>query len=304
MPSRNQILSMLAMAAVVVCAPQFAPAAKAASAFHLEEATIADVHRAIRTGQITAAQLVNLYFKRIEAYNGTCVKGEFDPATGLMFGEIAPVENAGQVNAYMTLNIRGKRSKTDRADNDPRRARNRAGAGRLLCPHRKFRRAPARHPNRSEGQLRHFRYAHHRGRRRRLCRRQAAEGRHHGGKASLPARSSSARPTSTNMPRPASAAAHSAARPATPMTPSGSPAARRRYRGGGCRKPRDLRARHRYRRLGTLSFIARRAGRLGGDAGARQPRRYRPSVVLARPRRPDVPYRRGYGGRARSPHRR
>ena len=45
--------------------------------------------------------------------NGTCVKGEVDPATGLMFGEITPVENAGQVNAYMTLNIRGKRSKTD-----------------------------------------------------------------------------------------------------------------------------------------------------------------------------------------------
>ena len=120
MPSRNQILSMLAMAAAVVCAPQFAPAAKAASGFHLEEASIADVHRAIRAGQITAVQLVNLYLKRIEAYNGTCVKGEVDPTTGLMFGEITPVENAGQVNAYMTLNIRGKRSKTDRADNDPK----------------------------------------------------------------------------------------------------------------------------------------------------------------------------------------
>ena len=49
--------------------------------FHLEEATIADVHRAIRAKQITVTQLVNLYFKRIEAYNGTCVKGEVDPAT-------------------------------------------------------------------------------------------------------------------------------------------------------------------------------------------------------------------------------
>jgi hypothetical protein len=36
--------------------------------FHLEEATIADVQRAIRAKQITAAQLVNLYFKRIDAY--------------------------------------------------------------------------------------------------------------------------------------------------------------------------------------------------------------------------------------------
>src|SRR5499427_19175 len=86
--------------------------------FHLEEATIADVHRAIRARQITAVQLLNLYFKRIEAYNGPCVKGEIDPATGLMLGELTPIEHAGQVNAYMTLNIRGKRSRTDAADND------------------------------------------------------------------------------------------------------------------------------------------------------------------------------------------
>src|SRR5262245_14708037 len=59
--------------------------------FHLEESTIADVHRAIRAKQITATELVGLYFKRIEAYNGTCVKGEIDPATGLMLGEIWPI---------------------------------------------------------------------------------------------------------------------------------------------------------------------------------------------------------------------
>lgn len=88
--------------------------------FHLEEATIADVHRAIRAKQLTATQLVELYFRRIEAYNGTCVKGDVDPKTGLQLGEITPVENAGQLNAYMTLNIRGKRSKTDSSDNDPK----------------------------------------------------------------------------------------------------------------------------------------------------------------------------------------
>jgi len=49
--------------------------------FHLEEATIADVHRAIRAKQITANQLVQYYFKRIEAYNGTCVKGGIETAT-------------------------------------------------------------------------------------------------------------------------------------------------------------------------------------------------------------------------------
>src|SRR6266566_6120716 len=103
--------------AVVVQEPAFA--ADTEHRFHLEEATIADVHRAIRAGQITAERLVNLYFRRIEAYNGTCVKGERDPDTGLMYGEITPIANAGQVNAYLTLNIRGKRSRTDRADNDP-----------------------------------------------------------------------------------------------------------------------------------------------------------------------------------------
>ena len=86
--------------------------------FHLEEATIADVQRAIRAGEITAAQLVELYFKRIAAYNGTCVKGERDPENGLMYGEITPIADAGQLNAYLTLNIRGQRSRTDRADSD------------------------------------------------------------------------------------------------------------------------------------------------------------------------------------------
>src|SRR4029434_6583268 len=74
--------------------------------YHLEEATIADVHRAIQAKQITPDQLLTIYFKRIEANNGTCVKGEVDPATGLMLGAISPIENAGQVNAYVTLNIR------------------------------------------------------------------------------------------------------------------------------------------------------------------------------------------------------
>src|SRR5215510_12841652 len=115
-------LSKLTIGGAVLCGAHLAFTASAASAprFHLEEATIADVHRAIRAKEITAEQLVQLYFKRIEAYNGTCVKGEVDSATSLMYGEITPVENAGQVNAYTTLNIRGKRSKTDRADNDPK----------------------------------------------------------------------------------------------------------------------------------------------------------------------------------------
>ncbi len=74
--------------------------------FRLDEATIADVHRAIRTKQITATQLVNLYLKRIKAYSGTCVQGAVDPATGLQLGDIAPIPRAGQINAFITLNLK------------------------------------------------------------------------------------------------------------------------------------------------------------------------------------------------------
>src|SRR5262245_25916499 len=110
--SLGSTISMLGIGTAVLCAAQFAHMANAAAAprFHLEEATIADVHRAIRAKEITAEQLVQLYFKRIEAYNGACVKGEVDPATGLLLGEITPIENAGQVHAYTTLNNRGKSS--------------------------------------------------------------------------------------------------------------------------------------------------------------------------------------------------
>jgi len=49
------------------------PASRANSnfRFHLQEATIDDIHRAIRGGQITCRQLVQLYLNRAKAYNGT-----------------------------------------------------------------------------------------------------------------------------------------------------------------------------------------------------------------------------------------
>jgi len=69
--------ALFGIGAALLVAPFVASKAAAQPAwrFHLEEATIADVHRAIRAKQITAEQLVILYFKRIEAYNGVCVKG-------------------------------------------------------------------------------------------------------------------------------------------------------------------------------------------------------------------------------------
>ena len=81
-------------------------AAAAGGRFRLEEATIADVHRAIMAKQLTSTQLVNLYLKRIKTYSGTCVRGGVDPATGLELGDITPIPNAGQINAFITLNLK------------------------------------------------------------------------------------------------------------------------------------------------------------------------------------------------------
>ncbi len=40
--------------------------------FHLQEATINDLHNAIKDGQITCQGLVQAYINRAKAYNGAC----------------------------------------------------------------------------------------------------------------------------------------------------------------------------------------------------------------------------------------
>jgi Asp-tRNA(Asn)/Glu-tRNA(Gln) amidotransferase A subunit family amidase len=61
------------------------PTKKAAKkpTFPVEEATIAGIHRAFRAKKLTATELVNRYLARIKAYNGVCVRGDIDAATGL-----------------------------------------------------------------------------------------------------------------------------------------------------------------------------------------------------------------------------
>lgn len=87
--------------------------------FEIEEATIGEVHAAMAAGRLTALQLVQAYLDRIAAFNGRCVGGELDPKTGLLLGTIEPIENAGQLGALLTINIRGQRSFTDIIDDDP-----------------------------------------------------------------------------------------------------------------------------------------------------------------------------------------
>ncbi len=99
---------ILTSAAVLMSLPaqHFSPVGQAHAApengkFDLLEATIPDIHRALRRKEITCVQLVTAYLARIKEYNGTCV----DQPEGIL-GPITPIENAGAINALMTLNLR------------------------------------------------------------------------------------------------------------------------------------------------------------------------------------------------------
>jgi amidase len=174
---------MLAVVAAAVMSGGVAalqpPAAQSAAAsrarpsarFSVEEATIADVHRAIQRGDTTCKAIVEAYIARAHAYNGACVQlvtkdgASIPPLPGPMragtplafptattavssvlpnvseytgppldFGRVEPtisdaavhqqygmvtgVPNAGQVNALTTLNLRGERSVTCKAECD------------------------------------------------------------------------------------------------------------------------------------------------------------------------------------------
>ena len=94
----KRALAVMLMATVMT--PPLA-AQRPAARFHLQEATIADIQRAIQTKRITTVGLVELYLKRIKAYNGTCV----NEPQGIL-GPITTIAHAGQINALSTLNLR------------------------------------------------------------------------------------------------------------------------------------------------------------------------------------------------------
>jgi amidase len=103
-----------------------APAAPGREPFAVEEATIADIQKALMSKRVTAVELVRLYLERIKAFNGTCVH---EPE-GIL-GPISTIPHAGKLNALITLNLRPQtraawgfderkaRSITDPGDDDP-----------------------------------------------------------------------------------------------------------------------------------------------------------------------------------------
>jgi amidase len=103
---KSMALSLsLVVAIAATCAAQESTSPR--SRFHLEDATIADIQQAIVAKQITTVGLVELYLKRIKAYNGTCVS---EPQ-GIL-GPITTIPHAGQLNALSTLNLRPATRKT------------------------------------------------------------------------------------------------------------------------------------------------------------------------------------------------
>ncbi len=114
-------LVALLLASLTVGAPQ-----PAAATFHLQDASISDIQRAILAKQITSVGLVELYLKRIKTYNDACV----NEPMGIL-GPITTIPHARRINALSTLNLRPSarkirgfderkaRSMTDTVDNDP-----------------------------------------------------------------------------------------------------------------------------------------------------------------------------------------
>ncbi|HTM03966.1 MAG TPA: amidase family protein [Vicinamibacterales bacterium] len=118
---------LVTLVTVVACFSAAAEPARAqprAGTFNVDEATIADIQRALLQKRITTAGLVEQYLRRIKAYNGTCV----NQPQGIL-GPITTIAHAKQINALVTLNLRPAarekwgfdarkaRSLTDAADN-------------------------------------------------------------------------------------------------------------------------------------------------------------------------------------------
>jgi amidase len=125
-PTLRTTVAILALASSGVPQPISLLAAPGDPAFRLEEATIDGIQSAILKGELTSTQVVQLYLKRIKAYDGPCVVQPEGP-----LGPFTTIKKAGQINSMITVNLRPTaraalglgprkaRSLTDALDNDP-----------------------------------------------------------------------------------------------------------------------------------------------------------------------------------------
>ena len=73
--------------------------------FHLEEATIADIQNAIKSGQMTCQGVVQAYINRAKAYNGMCT--ELVTKDGAPIPQATGVVRAGAPMKFPTTDSRG-----------------------------------------------------------------------------------------------------------------------------------------------------------------------------------------------------
>jgi amidase len=114
------------LAALIAAGASVGAQPQSSTPFHLQEASVADIQRAIMANKITSTSLVELYLKRIKTYNNTCVSEPMG-----ILGPITTIPHARQINALSTLNLRPPtrkawgfgerkaRSMTDMDDNTP-----------------------------------------------------------------------------------------------------------------------------------------------------------------------------------------
>ena len=114
------------LATLIVACATIRAQPQSSTRFHLQEASIADIQRAIMAEKITTTSLVELYLRRIKTYNNTCVSQPMG-----ILGSITTIPHAKQINALSTLNLRPAtrktwgfeerkaRSMTDMDDNNP-----------------------------------------------------------------------------------------------------------------------------------------------------------------------------------------
>src|ERR1043165_9175886 len=102
---RHRILRAVAATFLLVCSGAMLPvpvqAATASAEFQIEEATIDGIQSAILAGRLTSTQVVQMYLKRIKAYDGPCVA----QPEGIL-GPFTTIPHAGQINALITVNLR------------------------------------------------------------------------------------------------------------------------------------------------------------------------------------------------------
>jgi len=97
---RTRLFALLPLTFAALTSTAAAPQ-QTSTRFHLQEASIDGIQKAIQSRQVTTVGVVELYLKRIKAYNGTCV----NEPQGIL-GPITTKPHAGQINALSTLNLR------------------------------------------------------------------------------------------------------------------------------------------------------------------------------------------------------